>query len=65
MEVNERFGKKMNQDVNGYKKLFWKEVVKWKSEKMGICSKIKYKTGSLGLGDYDVQETWKKYFEDL
>ena len=24
-EFQERFGRKMNQDVNGYRKLFWKE----------------------------------------
>ena len=27
-EVNEHFGRKMNQDVNGNRKLFWKEVSK-------------------------------------
>ena len=25
-EVNEHFERKMNQDVNGYKKLFWKDL---------------------------------------
>ena len=27
-EVHEQFGRKMNQDVNGNRKLFWKEVSK-------------------------------------
>ena len=25
-KVNEQFGRKMNEDVNGNRKLFWKEV---------------------------------------
>ena len=27
-EVQEQFGRKMNQDVNGNRKLFWREVIK-------------------------------------
>ena len=37
-EVNEQFGRKMNQDVDGSKKLFWKEVNEGKLES---CSRIK------------------------
>ena len=31
-EVNEQFGRKMNQNVNGNRKLFWEEVSKVKGE---------------------------------
>ena len=33
--MNEEFGKKMNQDLNGNRKLFWKEVSNSKGKKMG------------------------------
>ena len=32
-EVNEQFRRKMSQDVDGNRKLFWKEVNKVKGEK--------------------------------
>ena len=41
MEVNEQFGGKMNQDVNGNRKLFWKEVSKENRRKVESCSRIK------------------------
>ena len=31
----------MNQDVNGYRKLFWKEVSKANGGKVESCSRIK------------------------
>ena len=40
-EVNEQFGRKMNQDVNGNRKLFWKEVIKVNGGKVESCRKIK------------------------
>ena len=33
-KVNEQFGRKMNEDVNGNKKLFWKEVSNRKGGKV-------------------------------
>ena len=61
-EVNEQFGKKMNQDVDGNKKLFWKEVNGGKGES---CSKMKNGNGRLVLGADEVRIIWKDYFEDL
>ena len=40
-KVNEQFAKKMNEDVNGNRKLFWKEVSKAKRGKVESCSKIR------------------------
>ena len=39
-KVNEQFGK-MNKDVNGNRKLFWKEVNNAKGGKVDSCSRIK------------------------
>ena len=38
-KVNEEFGKKMNQDVNRKKKLFWKEVSNQQEERWGVVAK--------------------------
>ena len=37
-EVNEQFKRKVNQDVDGNRKLFWKEVSKVNREKVESCS---------------------------
>ena len=42
--VNEHFGRKMSQDANGNRKLFWKEVSKVES-----CSRVKDGNGKLAL----------------
>ena len=46
-EVNEQFGKKMNEDIQGNKKLFWKEVRKVGKESNGNLSNIMNGNGSL------------------
>ena len=48
-KVNEQFGRKMNQDVNGKRKLFWKEVNKVNGGKAESCSKAKDGNGRLPL----------------
>ena len=50
-EVNEQFGRKMNRDVDGNRKLFWKEV---KGVKVESCDRIKDGTGRLALGKDEV-----------
>ena len=40
-KVNEEFVRKMKEDVNGNKELFWKEVSNVKGEKVESCSRIK------------------------
>ena len=37
-EVQEQFGRKMNQDVNGNIKLFWKEVSKANEERCRVAA---------------------------
>ena len=50
-EVNERFRRKMNQDVDMNRKSFWK-VTKGKVES---CSRIKDGNGRLALGEDEVR----------
>ena len=45
-KVNEQFGRKMNEDVNGNRKLFWEEVSNAKGGKVKSCSRIKDVNGS-------------------
>ena len=65
MEVNEQFGRKMNQDVNGNRKWFWKEVRKANLGKVERWSRIKNGNGRLVLGEIEVRRIWKDYFENL
>ena len=55
----------MNEDVNGNKKLFWKEVSNVKGGKMESCSRIKDGNGRLAQGEDEVRMIWNEYFEDL
>ena len=48
--MNEQFGRKMNQDVDENRKLFWIEMGKVLGEKLESCSKIKDGNGVLALG---------------
>ena len=54
-EVQEKFGRKMNQDVNGNWKLFWKELSKAKERKVGNSSRIKDGNGRLVLEEAEVR----------
>ena len=64
-EVQEQFGRKMNQDVNGNRKLFWKEVSKANGGKVENSNRIKDGNGRLVLEEAEVQMIWKEYYEDL
>ena len=55
----------MNQDVNGNRKLFWKEVSKVNEVKVECCSRVKDGNGRLALWEVEVQRIWKKYFKYL
>ena len=63
-KVNEQFGRKMNEDVNGNRKLFWKEVSNAKGGKVDSCSRIKDLNGRLTQREDEVRRIWKKYFEN-
>ena len=63
--VNEQFRRKLNEDVNGNRKLFWKLVSNAKGGKVESCSKIKDGNGGLAQGEDEVRKVWKEYFEDL
>ena len=59
MEVNEQFGKKMSQDVNGNRKVFGKEVSKANGGKVESCSRIKDGNERLALEEIEVGRIWK------
>ena len=59
-KVNQQFGEKLNQDINGNKKLFLKEVSKSNLGKLDSCSKIKERKGRLALGGVQVRRIWKE-----
>ena len=64
-KVNEQFGRKMKEDGNGNKKLFWKEGSNAKGSKGESCSRIKDGNGRLAQGEGKVRKIWKEYFEVL
>ena len=53
-ELNEQFGRKMNEDVNGNRKLFWKKVSNAKRRKVESCSTINDRNGRLTQGQEGV-----------
>ena len=55
----------MNENVNGNRKSFWKEVSNAKGGNMESCSRIKDGNGRLAQGEGKVQKIWKEYFGDL
>ena len=44
-KVNEQFGRKMNEDVNGNRKLFWKEVNNAKRGKWRVAARERMEVG--------------------
>ena len=64
-EIQEHFGRKMNQDVNGNRKLFWKEVSKANGGKVENFNRIKDGNGRLALEEVEMQRIWKEHYEDL
>ena len=60
-KVNEQFGRKMKEDVNGNRKLFWK-VINVKGGKVESYGIIKDGNGRLSQGEDEVRRI---YFEDL
>ena len=53
-KVNEQFGRKMNEDVNGNRKYFLKEVSNVKGGKVDSCSKIRDGNGRLAQREDEV-----------
>ena len=64
-EINDIFGRKMNEDNNGNRKLLWKEVSKANGGKVANYIRIKDGNGRLGLEEVEVRRIWKEYFEEL
>ena len=53
-KVNEQFGRKMNEDVNGNRKSFWKDASNVKGGKVENCSRIKDGNGRLAQENNEV-----------
>ena len=58
-KVHERLGRKMNEDVNGNRKLFCKEVSNAKEGNVESCSIKKNGNGRLAQEKDEVQMIWK------
>ena len=54
----------MIEDMNGYRKLFWKEMSNVKGGKVKCCSRVKDGNRRLVQGEDEVGRIWKEYFED-
>ena len=63
--MNEQLGRKMNQDVNRNRKMFWKDLSKVNGSNVEICSRIKDGNWRLALGEDKLRKIWMVYFEDL
>ena len=55
-KVNEQFGRKMNEDVNSNRKLFWKDLSNVKGGKVESCSRVKDGKGRLAQGEDGVRK---------
>ena len=54
-DIQEQFGRKMNRDVNGNRKLFWKEVSNSNAGKVENSYRIKDGNGRLALQEVEVR----------
>src|SRR5678816_3363100 len=52
-EVNEQFGRRMNEDIQGNRKLFWKEARKVKNENKGNLLRIMNRNGAFVTDEMD------------
>ena len=55
-KVNRQFGRKINEDLNENKKLFWNEVSNAKGGKVESCSSIKDGNLRLAHGEDDLKD---------
>ena len=55
-KVNEQFERKINEDVNGNRKLFWEEASNAKQGKMEYCNKVKDGNGRLAQGEDEAKK---------
>ena len=60
----EQTERKNVHDLSGSRKLFWKDVRKVKCRKIENCIKIKNRIKRPVVGENDIQENWKNYFEN-
>ena len=61
-EIQEQFGRKINQDVNENRKLFQKKVSKANRGKVESSRRKKDGNGMLVQEEVKVRRIWKEYF---
>ena len=59
-EIQEQFGRKMNEDVNGNRKLFLAN-----GGKVENSNRIKDRNGWMALEEGELRRIWKEYYEDM
>ena len=64
-EIQEQLGRKINQDVNGNRKLFWKEVNKVNGGNVENSKLIKDGNRRLVLEEAEVRRIWIKGFNGV
>src|SRR5678816_1162189 len=64
-EVNEQFERRMNGDLQGNRKLFWKKARKVKNENKGNLLRIMNRDDAFVTNEMDVRGMWKEHFENL
>src|SRR5678816_3363944 len=55
----------MNGDLQGNRKLFWKEARKVKNENKGNLLRIMKRDGAFVTDEMDVRGVWREHFENL
>ena len=63
--VDEDFGRKLSEDFNVNKKLFWREVKRERGGSETRSVRVKNEDGSLVGGKEEVTGVWKRHFERL
>ena len=63
--TKKRFGRKMNQDVCGNWKLFWKEVSKTNGGNVEKSKRINVGNRWVALEEAELRRIWREYYEDL
>ena len=63
--VDEDFGRKLSEDFNVNKKLFWREVKRERGGSETRSVRVKNEDGSLVGGREEVTGVWKRHFERL
>ena len=65
MRADERWGRKLTEDVKENKKMFWKEVKRTRKESSKREEQVKAEDGRMLIRQEEVSRRWGDYFENL